>query len=98
MDAADGPTWVQFLWFIAGPTLVGVTSWVGLTLSALRKSAAEQIRLLKWMKAHEEDEVATFNQITSLMEKNVRLARSALEMVRWMAREQTGKEPPPVGE
>ena len=93
-----GLSWVEILWTIVLTIAVAGIGWIVRTLGMLKDSCRNQIELLKWLRtAHEEDDTVTA-QILPLLERNIRLAKTALETIRWHAEQSTGRTPPPGSE
>ncbi len=92
------PEWLLTLIWFVGTSLVTVAlGWVIRQLVAIRKLLEQAVVLLVWLRDEHEKEDSKFATVAliPLMERTVRLAHVTMDTMRWLAKRQTGEEPPP---
>ncbi len=87
------------VWFVLAGVVSATVGWIGNTLLRIRRALDESVELLLWLKEEHQRDDSKFSttRVIPLLEQATRLAHGTMDTMRWLAKEQTGKTPPPSG-
>ncbi len=88
---------MAFVWFVLGAGVLASVGWLATTLLRIRRALDESVEVLIWLKREHQRDDSKFSttRVIPLLEQTVRLAHGTKDTMRWLAKQQTGIEPPP---